>query len=213
MPRSRLVFDAAAVEHLRASHRRMRTLVDRIGPPTLRVEPFGDPYAALVRSIVYQQLTGKAAATILGRVCALFGSAEIPSAATVLTASVADLRSAGLSAAKTAALQDLAEHAVAGKIPSSRGLARMSDDAIVERLTAIRGIGRWSVEMMLLFRMGRRDVWPVGDYAIRKSYATLFAHDELPTPREVMAGGERWRPYRSAAAWYLWRALDGEAAL
>ena len=189
----------------------MRALVDRIGPPTLRIESLGDPYAALVRSIVYQQLTGKAAATILGRVCALFGSDALPRPEQVLACTTERLRSAGLSGAKAAALQDLARRAADGEIPSYRSLARMDDDEIVERLTRVRGIGRWSVEMMLIFRMGRPDVWPVGDYAVRKSYAGLLGLPELPTPKAMQAGGERWRPFRSAAAWYLWRALDAPA--
>lgn len=208
MPRTRPAFDTAAVDHLRRSDRRMRALVDRIGPPTLRIEALGDPYAALMRSIVYQQLTGKAAATILGRVCALFGGDEIPRPDQVLAASSERLRSAGLSGAKTLAVQDLARRAAGGEIPSYRSLARMDDDAIVERLTQVRGIGRWSVEMLLIFRMGRPDVWPTGDYAVRKSYAALHGLAELPSPRALHEGGEPWRPHRSAAAWYLWRALD-----
>lgn len=208
MPRARLAFDSAAMDHLRRSDRRMRALVDRVGPPTLRIEPLGDPYAALLRSIVYQQLTGKAAATILGRVCALFDGDEIPRPHHVLAAPAERLRSAGLSGAKTLAVQDLARRAEGGEIPSFRSLARMDDEAIIERLTAIRGIGRWSVEMLLIFRMGRPDVWPTGDYAVRKSYAALHGLADLPSPRDLQAGGEPWRPHRSAAAWYLWRALD-----
>lgn len=186
----------------------MRALVDRIGAPTLRIEALGDPYAALLRSIVYQQLTGKAAATILGRVCALFDSTEPPRPEQVLAATTERLRSAGLSGAKTAAVQDLARKAADGEIPSYRSLARMDDEAIIERLTTVRGIGRWSVEMLLIFRMGRPDVWPIGDYAVRKSYAGLAGLPELPTPKALHEAGERWRPFRSAAAWYLWRALD-----
>jgi len=212
MPRTRPAFDTAAIDHLRRSDRRMRALVDRIGPPTLRVESLGDPYEALLRSIVYQQLTGKAAATILGRVCALFGSEAMPRPEQVLAVSTERLRSAGLSGAKTAALQDLARKTVDGAIPTFRSLARMDDETIIERLTQVRGIGRWSVEMLLLFRMGRPDVWPVGDYAVRKSYAGLLGLPELPTPKALHAGGEPWRPFRSAAAWYLWRALDAPAA-
>ncbi|MBL9103381.1 MAG: DNA-3-methyladenine glycosylase 2 family protein [Myxococcales bacterium] len=208
MPRTRLAFDTAAYDHLRRSDRRMGALVERVGPPTLTLERLGDPYAALVRSIVYQQLTGKAAATILGRVCALHGSEAVPSPAQVLATRDARLRAAGLSTAKTAALKDLARRAHAGEIPSYRSLVRMTDDAIVERLTEVRGIGRWSVEMMLIFRMGRPDVWPVGDYAVRKSYAALHGLDELPSVRALEQLGEPYRPFRSAAAWYLWRALD-----
>ena len=208
MPRTRPAFTTDAVDHLRRSDRRMRALVDRIGPPTLRIEALGDPYAALVRSIVYQQLHGKAAATILARLCQLFASDQVPRPEQILAASHERLRSAGLSGSKTAALQDLARRTADGLIPSYRSLARMSDDTIVERLTEVRGIGRWSVEMLLLFRMGRPDVWPTGDFAVRKSFGQLFKLDEDPSPRVVEAGGERWRPFRSAAAWYLWRALD-----
>ncbi len=208
MPRTRLAFDSAAVDHLRRSSRRMRALVDRVGPPTLRVEPLGDPYAALLRSIVYQQLTGKAAATILGRVCGLFGGDQIPRPEQVLAAPTEQLRSAGLSGAKTLAVQDLARRAAGGELPSFRSLARMDDETIIERLSEVRGVGRWSVEMLLIFRMGRPDVWPTGDYAVRKSYAALHGLPELPTPRALHDGGEPWRPHRSAAAWYLWRALD-----
>jgi 3-methyladenine DNA glycosylase/8-oxoguanine DNA glycosylase len=189
----------------------MRGLIDRIGPPTLKIERLGDPYAALVRSIVYQQLTGKAAATILGRVCALHGSDEIPAPAQILATRDARLRSAGLSAAKTAAIKDLAQKAVDGEIPTYRRLVRMTDDAIVERLTEVRGIGRWSVEMLLIFRLGRPDVWPVGDYAVRKSYAQLHGLGDLPSPKALDALGDAYRPFRSAAAWYLWRALDAPA--
>lgn len=208
MPRTRLAFDSAAADHLRSRCRRMRALIDRLGPPTLTIERLGDPYTALVRSIVYQQLTGKAAATILARVCALHGSDDIPSPAQILATRDARLRSAGLSTAKTAAIKDLAQKAHDGEIPAYRSLVRWTDDAIVERLTRVRGIGRWSVEMMLIFRLGRPDVWPVGDYAVRKSYSQLHDLPDLPTPKALDALGDPYRPFRSAAAWYLWRALD-----
>lgn len=208
MPRTRLAFDASATDHLRRSCKRMRGLIDRVGAPTLTIDRLGDPYAALVRSIVYQQLTGKAAATILGRVCALFDSAEIPRPEQVLATRDARLRSAGLSTAKTAALKDLAQKAVDGEIPSYRRLVRMSDDAIVEQLTAVRGIGRWSVEMLLIFRLGRPDVWPTGDYAVRKSYGLLHGLADMPSVKALEQFGDAYRPWRSAAAWYLWRALD-----
>jgi DNA-3-methyladenine glycosylase II len=186
----------------------MRGLIDRVGPPTLTLERLGDPYAALVRSIVYQQLTGKAAATILGRVCALHGSDDIPTPEQILATRDLRLRGAGLSTAKTAAIKDLARRAAAGEIPSYRKLVRMTDDAIVEQLTEVRGIGRWSVEMLLIFRLGRPDVWPTGDYAVRKSYTQLHALGDMPTPKALETMGDVYRPFRSAAAWYLWRNLD-----
>ncbi len=138
---------------------------------------------------------------------ALFGG-RAPRPADIAAASDAWLRSAGLSGAKTAALRDLAEHALAGRVPSLARLAAMSDDAIVDALTPIRGIGRWTVHMLLIFKLGRADVLPSDDYAIRKGFARVFGLDELPKPGEVAARGERWRPYRSAASWYLWRATD-----
>ena len=156
MPRTRLAFDSAAVDHLRRSSRRMRALVDRVGPPTLRVEPLGDPYAALLRSIVYQQLTGKAAATILGRVCGLFGGDQIPRPEQVLAAPTEQLRSAGLSGAKTLAVQDLARRAAGGELPSFRSLARMDDETIIERLSEVRGVGRWSARAERLHGPGRQ---------------------------------------------------------
>lgn len=208
MPRTRLAFDATATDHLRRSCKRMRGLIDRVGPPTLTLERLGDPYQALVRSIVYQQLTGKAAATILGRVCALHGSDEIPSPDLILKTRDTKLRGAGLSTAKTAALKDLARRAAAGEIPGYRRLVRMSDDEIVDQLTEVRGIGRWSVEMLLIFRLGRPDVWPTGDYAVRKSYAVLHGLADHPTPKALEQLGDAYRPWRSAAAWYLWRNLD-----
>lgn len=198
-----------AAKHLRKSHAAMRRLVDRVGPMTLRREAGASPYAALGRSIIYQQLAGAAAATIYGRVCALGEGGRFPEPGEVLGLPEPRLRAAGLSAGKLAALKDLAQKTLEGTVPSPRALARMDDAAIVERLTQVRGVGRWTVEMLLIFRLGRPDVWPVGDFAVRKAYAQLVGLDEHPTPRELDTHGEAFAPYRSAAAWYLWRSLDG----
>ena len=118
------------------------------------------------------------------------------------------LRLAGLSRNKIAALKDLAAKTIDGTVPSSRAFARMSDEEIIARLITVRGIGRWTVEMLLLFDLGRPDVWPVDDYGVRKGFAKTFGRRKLPTPKELMKFGEKWRPYRSVAAWYFWRALD-----
>jgi 3-methyladenine DNA glycosylase/8-oxoguanine DNA glycosylase len=118
------------------------------------------------------------------------------------------LRAAGLSRSKAAALKDLAAKTIDGTVPSARSLAKMTDEEIIERLITVRGIGRWTVEMLLLFDLGRRDVWPVHDYGVRKGFAKTFGRRKLPTPKQLMKLGEKWRPYRSAAAWYFWRALD-----
>jgi DNA-3-methyladenine glycosylase II len=172
--------------------------------PALSIRPFD----ALAESIAYQQLSGKAAATIFGRVRALYPKQKWLDPEQLLATPDETLRAAGLSRAKTAALKDLAAKTIDGTVPAGRALIRMSDDEIVARLTAVRGIGRWTVEMLLLFDLGRPDVWPVDDYGVRKGFAKTFRRRQLPTPKQLMKLGEKWRPYRSMAAWYFWRALD-----
>jgi DNA-3-methyladenine glycosylase II len=172
--------------------------------PAISVRPFD----ALAESIAYQQLTGKAAATIFGRVRALYPKRKWLDPKQLLATPDEALRAAGLSRAKTAALKDLAAKTIDGTVPSGRALLRMTDDEIITRLTTVRGIGRWTVEMLLLFDLGRPDVWPVDDYGVRKGFAKTFRRRELPTPKQLMKLGEKWRPYRSVAAWYFWRALD-----
>jgi len=172
--------------------------------PAILVRPFD----ALAESIAYQQLTGKAAATIFGRVRALYPKRKWLDPKQLLATPDETLRAAGLSRAKTAALKDLAAKTIDGTVPSGRALLRMTDDEIITRLTTVRGIGRWTVEMLLLFDLGRPDVWPVDDYGVRKGFAKTFRRRKLPTPKQLMKFGEKWRPYRSVAAWYFWRALD-----
>jgi DNA-3-methyladenine glycosylase II len=166
------------------------------------------PFDALAESIAYQQLSGKAAATIFGRVRALYPKRKWLDPEQLLATPDETLRAAGLSRAKTAALKDLAAKTLDGTVPVGRALIRMSDDEIIARLTTVRGIGRWTVEMLLLFDLGRPDVWPVDDYGVRKGFAKTFGRRQLPTPKQLMKFGEKWRPYRSVAAWYFWRALD-----
>ena len=166
------------------------------------------PFDALAESIAYQQLSGKAAATIFGRVRALYPKRKWLDPEQLLATPDETLRAAGLSRAKTAALKDLAAKTIDGTVPAGRALIRMSDDEIITRLTAVRGIGRWTVEMLLLFDLGRPDVWPIDDYGVRKGFAKTFGRRKLPTPKQLMKFGEKWRPYRSVAAWYFWRALD-----
>jgi len=174
--------------------------------PSVSVRPFD----ALAESIAYQQLSGKAAATIWGRVRALYPKKRLDPDL-VLDTPDEKLRTAGLSRSKIAAFKDLAAKTLDGTVPTRRALATMSDDEIVARLTAVRGIGRWTVEMFLLFDLGRPDVWPVDDYGVRKGFAKTFGRRKLPTPKQLMKFGEKWRPYRSVAAWYFWRALDAPA--
>lgn len=210
-----LPFDAdAAVRTLRDGDAVMRKLVDRVGPFALRLKASEDTFESLAESIVYQQLTGKAAATTFGRVRALYpGGRLVP--ARLLATKDDVLRGAGLSGSKLASLKDLAARAHDGRIPSLAQLGKMEDEAIVERLTEVRGIGRWTVEMLLIFRLGRPDVLPLGDYGVRKGFARMFRKggtkygpNDLPTPTELARRGERWRPFRSVASWYLWRALE-----
>jgi DNA-3-methyladenine glycosylase II len=172
--------------------------------PAMSIRPFD----ALAESIAYQQLSGKAAATIFGRVRALYPKKKWLDPELLLATPDETLRAAGLSRAKTAALKDLAAKTIDGTVPSGRALIRMTDDEIIMRLTTVRGIGRWTVEMLLLFDLGRPDVWPVDDYGVRKGFAKTFGRRKLPTPKQLMKFGEKWRPYRSVAAWYFWRALD-----
>jgi len=163
------------------------------------------------QSIAYQQLSGKAAATIFGRVRALYPKRKWFSPELVIATPDERFRAAGLSRSKTIALKDLAAKTIDGTVPTRAALDRMSDKEIIARLTTVRGVGRWTVEMLLLFNLGRLDVWPVDDYGVRKGYAKTFRKKELPKPKELDAIGERWRPYRSVAAWYFWRALDAPA--
>lgn len=208
----RLPFDGEeAVRALRDGDAVLRKLVDRVGPFALRLKASEDTFESLAESIAYQQLTGKAAATIFGRVRALYPAGRLVPARVLATKDDV-LRGAGLSAGKLASLKDLAARADAGRIPTLAELAKMDDEAIVERLTEVRGIGRWTVEMLLIFRLGRPDVLPLGDYGVRKGFARVFrrgaAREELPPVTELARRGERWRPFRSVASWYLWRALE-----
>jgi DNA-3-methyladenine glycosylase II len=197
-----------ACQHLCLAEPRLEGLIARAGEFTLRPVATQSLFAALAESIVYQQLSGKAAATILGRMVALYHPKRFPTPSDILETPPERLRSAGLSNAKTAALLDLAARTVDGTVPSVALARRIADDALVERLTAVRGIGQWTVEMLLIFRLGRADVLPLGDLGVRKGYARTFRTRGLPSPEAMRRRAERWRPYRSVASWYLWRALE-----
>lgn len=213
MPRYTRGFDLeAAAAHLRRRDRKLGRWIDRIGPLDVaaRWRKRFDPTDALARAILYQQLSGKAAATIVGRVEAAIG-ANVLHADTLARIDDAGLRACGVSGNKTLALRDLAARDARGEIPTLREMATMADDAIIERLTAIRGIGRWTVEMMLMFQLGRPDVLPVDDLGVRKGAQLLDKHDEMPKPRELAERGEAWGPYRTLAGLYLWRIVDAAA--
>jgi 3-methyladenine DNA glycosylase/8-oxoguanine DNA glycosylase len=210
----------AAIAHLSSVDRKLARIIAKAGPCALQPENTQSIFDALLESIIYQQLNGKVAAIITARVKALFPdntdriktrhgeAAAFPTPEQILAATPELLRSAGLSQAKTLAIRDLAAKALDGTVSTVREAHRLSDDALVERLTAVRGIGRWTVEMLLIFRLGRPDVLAVDDYGVRKGFAKMHRMDELPKPKELMAYGERWRPYRSVACWYLWRAAE-----
>ncbi len=188
-------------------------VIDKVGALGLTLSPVPSTFFALAEAIAHQQLTGKAAQTIFGRVQALFArSRDGFSSRALLRLPEEKLRAAGLSRAKALALRDLAERDVRGEIPALEQLAEMEDEAIIEQLTAVRGIGRWTVEMLLIFRLGRPDVLPLDDYGVRKGFARLLGVSELPSKRALSEHGERWRPHRSAASWYLWRAAAWGAA-
>ncbi len=183
--------------------------MSKVGPCTMALAPTRSVYVALARAIVYQQLHGKAAATIFGRLCALFPDAKHgPGPDDIEGATDEALRGAGLSRNKLLALRDLATKTLAGEIPTLAQLRKLDDEAIVEKLTAVRGIGRWTVEMMLMFRLGRPDVLPLGDFGVRKGYMMAFKKTQMPTPEQLATYGKRWAPYRSVASWYLWRATE-----
>ena len=202
-----------AHRHLSATDPRLATLIARSRRYEIKPAVSIRPFDALAESIAYQQLSGKAAATIFGRVRALYPKRKWLDPDQILATPDEAFRAAGLSRAKTAALKDLAAKTIDGTVPSGRALIRMSDDEIIARLTTVRGIGRWTVEMLLLFDLGRPDVWPVDDYGVRKGFAKTFGKRKLPTPKQLMKFGEKWRPYRSVAAWYFWRALDAPKKL
>jgi O-6-methylguanine DNA methyltransferase len=209
-----LGFDpGAAIAQLRDSDPALARLIEAVGPFRLRLQRTSSVFAALAEAIVYQQLTGKAAATIFARVCSLFPRAsEGLVARRVLRARDGQLRGAGLSRSKVLSLRDLARRAEAGEIPTLAEARSMGDDTIVERLTEVRGIGRWTAEMFLIFRLGRPDVLPVDDYGVRNGFAVAFKKRTLPTREDLERRGERWKPYRTVASWYLWRAAERASA-
>jgi DNA-3-methyladenine glycosylase II len=197
-----------ALQHLQKADRVLARLIKQVGPCPLAPRRGVQPWQALVRSVAYQQLNGTAAQTIFNRFLALFPDTKFPTPEQIVAAPDERLRSAGLSRAKTAAIKDIAAKTLAGVVADRRALGRLSDAEIVARLTKIRGVGPWTVEMLLMFTLGRPDVLPATDYGVRSGFAIVYGLKELPAPKEILAHGERWRPYRSVAAWYMWRAVD-----
>lgn len=197
-----------AVKHLSKADRTMAALIRRVGECAWKPSKRRSPYEALVQSVAYQQLNGVAAATIFGRFKALYPGKRFPTPHEVLATTDERLRSAGLSRAKVAAIKDIAAKTVEGVVPDSRSISRMDDATIISQLTTVRGVGPWTVEMLLIFKLGRLDILPITDFGVRKGFALTYGRKELPKPAELLEHGEIWRPYRTIASWYLWRALD-----
>jgi 3-methyladenine DNA glycosylase/8-oxoguanine DNA glycosylase len=199
----------AAVAHLRTADRVLAKTIERVGEFRLALQRTPSTFGALAEAIVYQQLNPKAAATIFGRLCALFpDSSGFLEAEHIEGAQDAVLRSAGLSGSKLLSLRDLARRTVDGSVPTLRAAQRMDDETLLERLVQVRGIGTWTAQMFLIFRLGRPDILPLDDYGLRRGFAIVFKRPDLPDKNEIANRGTRWAPYRSVASWYLWRAAD-----
>jgi DNA-3-methyladenine glycosylase II len=206
----------AALAHLSAADPKLGRLIEQAGPFTLKLKHQHSPFEALLESIIYQQIHGKAAAAILRRLIEAFGDLH-PQPQQLLDVPDHILRGAGLSGAKALALRDLAAKTIDGIVPTLAQIRRLSDDEIISRLTAVRGVGPWTVEMLLIFRLGRPDILPVTDYGVRKGFLLTFGRPPkgkpitpkmLPKPATMLRRAKKWQPWRSVASWYLWRACD-----
>jgi DNA-3-methyladenine glycosylase II len=207
---------ALALRELAIADVKLGALIERVGPFALRVKSTHSPFEALLEAILYQQLHANAARAILGRLLALFGDVH-PQPEQLLAVPEERLRAAGLSQGKLLSLRDLAAKTLDGTVPTIGAIRRLPDGEIVERLSDVRGIGTWTAEMLLIFRLGRPDVFPVTDYGVRKGYLLTFGRvtagkpitaDMLPKPEQMERRAARWKPWRSVASWYLWRACE-----
>jgi DNA-3-methyladenine glycosylase II len=196
-----------ALRHLRGE-KVFAALIRRVGPPRLGIQRNRSPYEALMRAIAHQQLHGRAAQAILARFEALYPAGEFPAPDLVLASTDETLRACGFSGSKIAAMRAICAAALDGTVPSRRGSVRLSDEELIERLTSIRGVGRWTVEMLLIFTLGRPDVLPVDDFGVRDGYRVLYGLEVQPKPKALAEIGQAWAPHRSIAAWYLWRASE-----
>ena len=196
-----------AVEHLKQNDKRLARWIERIGPPQGRVSHEHTIFYSLMRSIIYQQLAGSAASSILAKVNALFPNGLATPEGIAETSDEA-LRGAGLSRNKLAAIRDLAAKTLDGTVPTARAMSRLSDEVIIERCIKVKGIGRWTVEMMLMFRLGRPNVLAVDDYGIRKGFQLIYKLPGLATKQQLQKRGEKWHPWRTVGCYYMWRALE-----
>ncbi len=197
-----------ASRHLAAIDPEWAALIGRVGPCGLKPDRSAQPFEALVRAIAHQQVHGRAAEAILGRMLALFPDATFPAPEAIAALDDAAMRACGFSGSKTAAIRDIARGAAAGIVPMRAAAARMSDARLIERLVSLRGVGRWTVEMLLIFTLGRPDILPVDDFGVREGYRKLKGLAVQPTPKALAVLGLPWAPHRSTAAWYLWRACE-----
>jgi DNA-3-methyladenine glycosylase II len=204
-----LPFDhVKAHEQLTRTDKRMARVIAKTGEFRFQLDHCDSVYESLLEAIAYQSISGKAAATIFARIKALGSNGLCPTPAEILAVSNQKLREAGLSGAKAAAMKDLAQKTIDGVVPTLEAAGQLSDEELVERLISVRGIGAWTVEMFLIFRLGRPDVLPIHDYGVQKGFALTYGKKDIPKPRELAAFGERWRPYRTVASWYMWRAVE-----
>jgi 3-methyladenine DNA glycosylase/8-oxoguanine DNA glycosylase len=208
-PAPTLTFDlAAAMSHLSAKDEKLAELILATAKFQTDLDATQSPYEALMESIAYQSISGKAAATIFGRVKALGSNGRAPTPEQMLKLRKPQLRKAGLSGAKILAMKDLAAKTIAGVVPTREEAHKLSDDELVERLVSVRGIGAWTVEMFLIFNLGRPDVLPIHDLGVKKGWSVTYGKKHMPKPKELLAFGERWRPYRTIASWYMWRSFE-----
>src|SRR5882672_11232579 len=206
---SHLPFDlSTAMNHLTAKDEKLAELITATLPFQIDADPLQSPYEALLESIAYQSISGKAAATIFGRVKALSATGRAPTPQEMLKLRKPVLRKAGLSGAKILAMKDLAQKTIDGIVPTHDEALELSDEELVKRLVSVRGIGAWTVEMFLIFRLGRPDVLPIHDLGVQKGWSVAYGKKHKPSPKELLAFGERWRPYRTVASWYMWRAFS-----
>jgi DNA-3-methyladenine glycosylase II len=204
-----LPFDLAeATRYLAERDESLKRLIAETKPFQIDISDAQSPYEVLLESITYQSISGKAAATIFGRIKALGSDGRPPSPEQMLKLRKPALRKAGLSGAKVLAMKDLAQKTIDGVVPTYEQALTMSDEELVERLVSVRGIGAWTVEMFLIFRLGRPDVLPIHDLGVKKGWAVAYGKKHMPKPKELLAFGERWRPYRTIASWYMWRAFE-----
>jgi DNA-3-methyladenine glycosylase II len=197
-----------AIAHITKDDPRLAALIEKSVEFTLNIDEDQSPYESLLRAIAYQSIAGKAAAVIFGRIKSLGSNGRCPNPEEILRVPAETLREAGLSAAKIAAVRDLAQKTIEGVVPTMEDAHNMSDQELVDRLISVRGIGAWTVEMFLIFRLGRPDVLPIHDYGVQKGFALTYRKRRIPKPKELAKFGERWRPYRTVASWYMWRAVD-----